>query len=632
MASSGVIQANGGSRGRTLEFRWWTIEKSIAGNYTNIGYTLKAVGGNSGYINGRNINLYIAGEHAYSSGSVQLYDGTVLKEGNKWIYHNNIGNAYFEVAFDGAIYSHSTNTRGSGGFDLDNIPRKSYFESAGDFWDDENPGFVITNPAGLYTEIQLQFFGKLYFKRTISSNGTADSIKLSDDERTTLRNLLRYTNSYNFNWVITTYSGSTEIGRQYVQRTVKVRNANPQPIDFNISEDYREIKNNFLYGTENKFIQGVNKLKISNISSIQAQKGAIPDHYEIRCDDMFIKLPSNTKEYTFNSNGNTENEILKTSGKRTVSVRAVDSRGNYSEKVKEIEVIPYTKPEIYGKAKRKNNFEEDTIIEINGNIKDVNSRNRINTVQYRYKKSTDSSYIRNWTNVEIVTSTTNEKIDFKLKPVNSKNIIIERLDKNASYTFEIRVIDTLNQSIAKNNEDKYIYNTFEVNKGETFVFFNANKKIVTINEKKVLTEADIPLSKILVTARDRSYGSDNFQVELENTSFSRGNTMELRNNAIEIKEDCVIKFSGSVFMDYSTNGYIRAFVIRQRRGSDSVFADIINEVSNAFGSIPITPTIIDCVRGDKIYIKIEKASYRGDNNRGARVRGGYSTYFLSEQI
>ena len=632
MASSGVIRADGGSRGRTLEFRWWTIEKSIAGNYTNIGYTLKAVGGNSGYINGRNINLYIAGEHAYSSGSVQLYDGTVLKEGNKWIYHNNIGNAYFEVAFDGAIYSHSTNTRGSGGFDLDNIPRKSYFESAGDFWDDENPGFVITNPAGLYTEIQLQFFGQLYFKRTISSNRTADSIKFSEDERTTLRNLLRYTNSYNFNWVITTYSGSTEIGRQYVQRTVKVRNANPQPIDFNISEDYREIKNNFLYGTENKFVQGVNKLKISNISSIQAQKGAIPDHYEIRCDDMFVKLPSNTREYTFNSNGNTENEILKTSGKRTVSVRAVDSRGNYSEKVKEIEVIPYTKPEIYGKAKRKNNFEEDTIIEINGNIKDVNSRNRVNTVQYRYKKSTDSYYIKNWTNVEIITSNSDGKIDFKIRPVNSKNIIIERLDRNASYTFEIRVIDTLNQSIAKYNEDKYTYNTFEVNKGETFVFFNANKKIVTINEKKVLTEADIPLSKILVTARDRNYESENFQVELENTSFSRGNTLELRNNAIEIKEDCVIKFSGSVFMDYSTNGYIRAFVIRQRRGSDSVFADIINEVSNAFGSIPITPTVIDCVRGDKIYIKIEKASYRGDNNRGARVRGGYSTYFLAEQI
>ena len=85
-------------------------------------------------------------------------------------------------------------------------------------------------------------------------------------------------------------------------------------------------------------------------------------------------------------------------------------------------------------------------------------------------------------------------------------------------------------------------------------------------------------------------------------------------------------------MDYSTNGYIRAFVVRQRRGSDSVFADIINEVSNAFGSIPITPTIIDCVKGDKIYIKIEKASYRGDNNRGARVRGDYSSYFLAEQI
>lgn len=124
MASSGSF-GTGGYGGRYLTFNWWTNNRSIEGNYTDIGWNLVGSGtGNAGWYMSGNFKVVIDGEQVYySSGRIRLYNGTTVASGTKRIYHDGQGNKQFSAYAEAGIYTVAVNCSGSGSWWLDNIPR-----------------------------------------------------------------------------------------------------------------------------------------------------------------------------------------------------------------------------------------------------------------------------------------------------------------------------------------------------------------------------------------------------------------------------------------------------------------------------------------------------------------------------
>lgn len=79
-----------------------------------------------------------------------------------------------------------------------------------------------------------------------------------------------------------------------------------------------------------------------------------------------------------------------------LTIRAIDSRGNFTEQTKTVNVLPYNKPTVTTSAKRLNNFETSTTIKLSGSyfpltIEGVN-KNIIQNCEYRYKETNSNTW------------------------------------------------------------------------------------------------------------------------------------------------------------------------------------------------------------------------------------------------
>ena len=109
-----------------LRFEWWLIEQDIAGNRSRIGFKLFGTGGTapSAWVKLFKAYANVAGQ-TWSTGAHNLYNGTILVQGDKWISHNADGTGWFEAYADGAIYKANYNSFGKRGWNLPTIPRAS---------------------------------------------------------------------------------------------------------------------------------------------------------------------------------------------------------------------------------------------------------------------------------------------------------------------------------------------------------------------------------------------------------------------------------------------------------------------------------------------------------------------------
>ena len=123
MATSGSFNTNQYSN-RGLNFSWSRTGYDIAGNYTDISWSLTGNGSKSGYYMAGAFTVVIDGETVYSSSDrIQLWNGTVVASGTKRIYHNNDGTRSFSASASAGIYTYAVNVSGSGSWSLDTIPR-----------------------------------------------------------------------------------------------------------------------------------------------------------------------------------------------------------------------------------------------------------------------------------------------------------------------------------------------------------------------------------------------------------------------------------------------------------------------------------------------------------------------------
>ena len=184
MASSGSFRTKGWYSDSKkdyvyLLFEWSIKSQSIANNSTVISWSLKGDRAASGYIKAAPFKVVIDGDTVYSSSArIELYDGTLVASGTKTLSHKNDGSRSFSASAQGALYSSSINSTGSGSWSLTAIPRQATITSAPNFNDEQSPVLKYSNPAGnAVTSLQA----------CISLDGSASDIAYRDISKTGTR-------------------------------------------------------------------------------------------------------------------------------------------------------------------------------------------------------------------------------------------------------------------------------------------------------------------------------------------------------------------------------------------------------------------------------------------------------------
>ena len=387
MASSGSFNTSSYNV-RYLTFNWSIASQDIGNNRTVINWSVVGAGGTTtSWYKAGNFKVVINESTVYETGQndrISLYNGTTVASGQATIGHNSDGTKSFSASVEAGIYTYARNVSGSGSWSLTQIPRYSNISSADNFNDEQNPSMTFTNPSGGYFSLRAKIEAggnSQLITRNLSKTATSCTFSLSDSERNTLRNLCSKSNSLSVRFTICCMNGSTELSASYLDRTMTIVNGNPTFSSSNISYKDNNSTTTAVTGNNQQLVQNLSKLLVT-ITSATAKKGASISKYEATI---------NNTAKSINSAGNIDFGVINSSTNLILSVKVTDSRGNTTTATKTVTFLDWTLPSAVVSLKRKNNYEDETYLTVKASFSSVNSKNKL-TIQYQYKKTTDSSY------------------------------------------------------------------------------------------------------------------------------------------------------------------------------------------------------------------------------------------------
>lgn len=439
MANSGSFTTSTYGGVRNITFNWWLNSQDINGNYSDIGWNFVGSGSNAGtwyYTLNGYLNVNGSRVFTQSSTRVQLTVGTVLASGTTRIYHNSDGTKSFGADGGATIYNYGTYQTGSGSWSLPTIPRASSGSGG-----TGNIGSAVTinisRASSNFVHTLTYAFGNL--SGTIASNvGASCSWTLP----TSFYSQIPNANSGIGTITCYTYSNGVHIGTKSWNFTAKVVNSNPT---FNNNQlTYLDSDNNVVAITKNNqhIVRNISNLKVT-FTGATANNSASIVRYEV----------------TFN--GSTQNKTsastinygkVNSSKNLSVSVKAVDSRGNSTTISKTIMILDWVNPIGAIATGRINNYEDETRLKVSVTISNVDNKNEIAAIRYRYKKANSNVYS------EYIAINDNEEIIVVIDKLYVWDFQILIQDKFGSTTYNFQIakgmpilfIDTMLQAIGVN--------------------------------------------------------------------------------------------------------------------------------------------------------------------------------------
>lgn len=320
----------------------------------------------------------------------------------------------------------------------------------------------ITQTVGYFTHtIQLVFPSKTFtiLNKTDVTDWTYNTSSIASE----LYALTPNSNTLTGQIRIYTYFGAEQV-LSYAESdiTAKVTGSNPTFTASQISYADVNATTKAVTGNANYIVQGQSDFTAYVNSVATAKNYATMKTYEITVNGVTKKLTAV---------GNTPFGKVNASSNISMKVRAIDSRGNYTEVTKTVEMIPYVQPIMTATAVRTNNFEAQTTISIKGSISllpvagaNKNVITATTGVQYRYRESTANFVDGNtgWVNMTWTVSGAN---------YTSNNVVLT-LDNTKSFVFEYRVTDKLGGFKV----------TKTVSVGQPIMFLDSVKKAIGINK------------------------------------------------------------------------------------------------------------------------------------------------------
>ena len=233
---------------------------------------------------------------------------------------------------------------------------------------------------------------------------------------------------------LTTYSGGTRIGTSTVNFTGYVVNSDPVFNNFDCEDTNTVTKT--LTGNNQKYIRKYSNLKvtITSANKMTTQNSATPKYYNIVVGNKIEKLDYSTSDISKTINNMDDN---------TVTVFAVDSRGNQKDKTKSLDIVEYSETVLQSvKIERKEGVGETVLISLSGKYANINfgaKTNTVKSIQFRKKSKTETEF-GSWVEIKQLITINTENGTFSC---DSKEITGQTFTLGTEYDIEIQVKDEL---------------------------------------------------------------------------------------------------------------------------------------------------------------------------------------------
>lgn len=233
---------------------------------------------------------------------------------------------------------------------------------------------------------------------------------------------------------LTTYSGVTRIGTSTVNFTGYVVNSDPVFNNFDCEDT--NIVTKTLTGSNQKYIRKYSNLKvtITSANKMTTKNSATPKYYNIVVGNKIEKLDYSTSEISKTINNMDDN---------TVTVFAVDSRGNQKDKTKALDIVEYSETVLQSvKIERKEGVGETVLISLSGKYANINfgaKTNTVKSIQFRKKSKTETEF-EGWVEIKQLVTINTENGTFSC---DSKEITGQTFTLGTEYDIEVQVKDEL---------------------------------------------------------------------------------------------------------------------------------------------------------------------------------------------
>lgn len=436
--------------GRYLKLTVVEESYSIANNTSTVRWTLQSTGGNTTYYTIYNWGVEVNGQTIYSTqtttwSSYNFPAKTGSTTGTITVQHNADGSAS-DVGFTlrGCVYYNRNNSY-SGSISLTRIPRQANLTSAEDFNDESNPTIKYTNSAGnsvssLQACISLNGSRDDVPYRDVSKTGSSYTFNLTEAERNTLRSACPNSKTLSVIFYIRTVIGGNTY-HSTITKTMTIVNGNPTFTASNLSYKDNNSTTTAVTGNNQHIVQSLSDLLVT-ITSATAKKYASISSYT-------ATVGSTSRSIT--SAGNIDFGNINSGGNLTLTVVATDSRGFTTTASKTITILAWTLPTAIITLSRKNNYENETYLTVDGTYSSVNNKNTM-TITYQYKKTTESNYS---------------------SAVNISDNVKTTISKDKDYAWDFRII-------VKDKFGTTTYNTI-LPKGKFILFLDTKKLSVGVN-------------------------------------------------------------------------------------------------------------------------------------------------------
>lgn len=416
MALSGSVTTDSyKSRSVTLN---WSATQSIANNTSTITWELVGSGGD-GYVVVSELKVTIDGSQAYYRGPsnhTDCYVGTVLASGTTVVSHNNDGSKSFTISVQAGIYNWAINCSGSSTFTLNTIARASTISSAANITLG-NSCSVKWTPASTSFRYKLKFaLGGYSYTTDYISPGTTSAYTYSGYTIPVIvANNITNSTTGTMTVYLYTYNGSTQIGStSSTTFTVSVP-SNVIPTLRGLTVTVDNSANSVVAGW-GLYVVGYSKAKL--VASASGIYGSSISSFVL------------SGAYTGTVNGSSLNYtggVLSSSGQKTFSVTARDSRGRVSTALSQsITVYAYSQPVVTAFVVERGTTDAKKVtVRANWSFSSVNGKNAATATLY-YKRSTSSAWTA-YGEISQNTSTT-LTVDF---------------DEEHSYNFRVRIEDSI---------------------------------------------------------------------------------------------------------------------------------------------------------------------------------------------
>lgn len=479
-----------------LRFEWWLIEQDVASNRSRIGFKLFGTGGTLAGAWSTLFRAYVnvAGQE-WNTGRHNLYNGTVIIQGEKWISHDSAGGGWFEVFSDAAIYQNSNNSFGKASWYLPTIPRASqpsitsYPNNTPDFNLGETITIHMNSVNGAFRHnVYFMYADKTYeIARDVQFNCVFDTSKIAEE----IYKITTSKKAYSGQIKVDTLFNGNLTGSKTCHYNAHLVGVEPTFTEFACFDTNAATK--AITGNDQVFIQGQSRLgiKIAQENKAEAKKYASMSKYLASAFGV-----SATKAFSDTVDVQLDLGVVNANTNQVVSVSALDSRDFATVVRKNITVIPYSRPTLNVSAGRKGNFENETIIKISSNITSLKidnaERNGVLSLRCRTKSSMDSDFGAAQNIPFTLDSDTVLRVpDFHVA-----------LDNTLKHTLEFEITDKL--SSVK------VY--AEIDVGIPIFRISTKTKKLYNNEERVLTENDVIPADNIVGQPKTKYSTEEILV------------------------------------------------------------------------------------------------------------------------